>query len=104
VLVYTIDCLAAAVQNEKSFHSFYATPDDCEHNEIILVFPYLNWEQYAKRIVTLFDRGIYQFYSSVDARNGFCFTFRNWREGDKISTNGDVGGYRNNSLPNIWNL
>ena len=34
-----------------------------------LRFPY--WEEYAKVFITLFDRGIYQFYNSVDARNGF---------------------------------
>ena len=40
-------------------------------DDFVVVTPYESWEPYAKAFITTFDRGIYQFYNSVDARNGF---------------------------------
>ena len=67
-ILYTRDCLAS-VAKRRDMKDIFLGHEGGDDFVVICEFPY--WEEYAKSFITLFDRGIYQFYNSVDARNGF---------------------------------
>ncbi len=67
-IVYTRDCLNAVAQRKDMQNIFVGHEGG---DDFVVVTPYEFWEPYAKAFITTFDRGIYQFYNSVDARNGF---------------------------------
>jgi len=67
-ILYTRDCLVA-VANRKDMKDIFVAHEGGDDFVVVCDFPY--WETYAKAFITTFDRGIYQFYNSVDARNGF---------------------------------
>jgi GGDEF domain-containing protein len=67
-ILYTRDCLMA-VAKRKEMNNIFVGHEGGDDFIVICDFQY--WEEYAKLFITLFDRGIYQFYNSVDARNGF---------------------------------
>jgi GGDEF domain-containing protein len=67
-ILYTRDCLLN-VAKRKEMKNVFVGHEGGDDFVVICDFPY--WEEYAKLFITLFDRGIYQFYNSVDARNGF---------------------------------
>jgi diguanylate cyclase (GGDEF)-like protein len=68
VIVYTRDCLIAVAQRKDMPGCFVG---HFGGDDFIVVCPYEMWENFAKIFVTTFDRGIYQFYNSTDARNGY---------------------------------
>jgi GGDEF domain-containing protein len=67
-ILYTRDCLMA-VAKRKDMRNLFVGHEGGDDFVVICDFP--QWEDYAKLFITLFDRGIYQFYNSLDARNGF---------------------------------
>jgi GGDEF domain-containing protein len=67
-ILYTRDCLAS-VAKRRDMKDIFLGHEGGDDFVVICEFPY--WEEFAKSFITLFDRGIYQFYNSVDARNGF---------------------------------
>jgi GGDEF domain-containing protein len=67
-ILYTRDCLVA-IAKRKDMKDVFIGHEGGDDFVVVCEFPY--WEEYAKSFITLFDRGIYQFYNSVDARNGF---------------------------------
>lgn len=67
-ITYTRDCLIS-VSKRKDVQNIFVGHEGGD--DFVVVAPYDYWEIYAKAFVTTFDRGIYQFYNSVDARNGF---------------------------------
>jgi GGDEF domain-containing protein len=67
-ILYTRDCLIA-VAKRKEMKNIFVGHEGGDDFVVICDFEY--WEEFAKLFITLFDRGIYQFYSGVDARNGF---------------------------------
>ena len=67
-ILYTRDCLSS-VGKRKDMKDIFVGHEGGDDFVVICDFPY--WEEFAKSFITLFDRGIYQFYNSVDARNGF---------------------------------
>jgi GGDEF domain-containing protein len=67
-ILYTRDCLAAVAKRKDMKDIFIGHEGG---DDYVVVCEYQYWEEFAKAFITLFDRGIYQFYNSVDARNGF---------------------------------
>jgi GGDEF domain-containing protein len=67
-ILYTKDCLLAAA-SRKDMQNIFVGHEGGDDFVVICDYPY--WENFAKAFITTFDRGIYQFYNSVDARNGF---------------------------------
>ncbi len=67
-ITYTRDCLNAVAQRNDIANVFVGHEGG---DDFVVVTPYEYWEVFAKAFVTIFDRGIYQFYNTVDARNGF---------------------------------
>ena len=67
-IIYTRDCLNTVAQRKDMQNIFVGHEGG---DDFIVVTPYEFWELFAKAFITTFDRGIYQFYNSVDARNGF---------------------------------
>ena len=67
-ILYTRDCLIS-VSKRKDMKNVFVGHEGGDDFVVICDFVY--WEEFAKSFITLFDRGIYQFYNSVDARNGF---------------------------------
>ena len=67
-ILYTRDCLIS-VAKRKDMKEIFVGHEGGDDFVVICDFPF--WEDYAKSFITLFDRGIYQFYNNVDARNGF---------------------------------
>jgi GGDEF domain-containing protein len=67
-ILYTRDCLIS-VAKRKDMKDIFVGHEGGDDFVVICDFPF--WEDYAKSFITLFDRGIYQFYNNVDARNGF---------------------------------
>ena len=67
-ITYTRDCLNTVAQRKDMQNIFIGHEGG---DDFIVVTPYEFWELFAKAFITTFDRGIYQFYNSVDARNGF---------------------------------
>ena len=67
-ILYTRDCLNTVAQRNDIQNTFVGHEGG---DDFVVVAPYECWELFAKSFITTFDRGIYQFYNSVDARNGF---------------------------------
>jgi GGDEF domain-containing protein len=67
-IMYTRDCLMAVAQRRDMQDIFIGHEGG---DDFVVVCPYQFWETFAKAFITTFDRGIYQFYNGVDARNGF---------------------------------
>lgn len=67
-ILYTRDCLNA-VAKRKDIKDAFIGHEGGDDFVVILDFEY--WEIFAKAFITTFDRGIYQFYNAIDARNGF---------------------------------
>lgn len=67
-ILYTRDCLVA-VSKRKDVADVYIGHEGGDDFVVVIDFNY--WEIFAKAFISTFDRGIYQFYTSVDARNGF---------------------------------
>lgn len=77
-ILYTRDCLVA-VAKRKDIKDAFIGHEGGDDFVVILDFEY--WEIFAKAFITTFDRGIYQFYNAVDARNGFIESVN--RQGDR---------------------
>lgn len=67
-LLYTRDCLVAASKRRDVSDVFVGHEGG---DDFVVVIEYDYWEIFAKAFITTFDRGVFQFYNSVDARNGF---------------------------------
>jgi diguanylate cyclase (GGDEF)-like protein len=67
-IMYTRDCLLTVAQRKDMQNIFVGHEGG---DDFVVVSPYEYWENYCKNFITMFDRGIYQFYNSIDARNGF---------------------------------
>jgi len=67
-ILYTRDCLTSVGQRKDMKDVFVGHEGG---DDFVVVTPYEYWELFAKAFITTFDRGIYQFYNSIDARNGF---------------------------------
>lgn len=67
-ILYTRDCLVQVSKRADVKDVFVGHEGG---DDFVVVCGYEFWELYAKNFITTFDRGIYQFYNSVDARNGF---------------------------------
>ncbi len=67
-ILYTRDCLLSA-SKRRDVRSVFVGHEGGD--DFVIVCDYEFWEVVAKTFITNFDRGIYQFYNPVDARNGF---------------------------------
>jgi diguanylate cyclase (GGDEF)-like protein len=67
-ILYTKDCLLATSKRKDVANVFIGHEGG---DDFVVVVDFEYWETYAKSFISTFDRGIYQFYTSVDARNGF---------------------------------
>jgi GGDEF domain-containing protein len=67
-IIYTRDCLDSVAKRDDSQNIFIGHEGG---DDFIVVTPFESWEVFAKAFITTFDRGIYQFYNNIDARNGF---------------------------------
>jgi GGDEF domain-containing protein len=67
-ILYTRDCLMAMGKRKDMKNVFVGHEGG---DDFVIICDYQYWEEIAKSFITLFDRGIYQFYNSIDARNGF---------------------------------
>ncbi|MBD3393382.1 MAG: HAMP domain-containing protein [Chitinivibrionales bacterium] len=67
-ILYTRDCLMTVAQRKDMQNVFVGHEGG---DDFVVVCGYEFWEAFAKHFITTFDRGIYQFYNSIDARNGF---------------------------------
>jgi diguanylate cyclase (GGDEF)-like protein len=82
VILYARDCLVAVAQRKDMQGSFVG---HFGGDDFMVVCPYDYWENFAKAFVTTFDRGIYQFYNSTDARNGFIESVNRQGQRQKFS-------------------
>jgi diguanylate cyclase (GGDEF)-like protein len=67
-ILYTRDCLLSVPKRLNMRNVFIGHEGG---DDFVVITDYEQWENYAKAFLTTFDRGIHQFYNSVDARNGF---------------------------------
>jgi GGDEF domain-containing protein len=67
-ILYTRDCLMAVAKRKDVADVFIGHEGG---DDFVVVIDFNYWEIFAKAFISTFDRGIYQFYTSVDARNGF---------------------------------
>lgn len=67
-ILYTRDCLNAAAKRNDVSNVFVGHEGG---DDFVVVTPFDCWEAFAKAFISTFDRGIYQFYTTVDAKNGF---------------------------------
>ncbi|MBN1308607.1 MAG: HAMP domain-containing protein [Chitinispirillaceae bacterium] len=67
-ILYTRDCLTATAKRKDVANVFIGHEGG---DDFVVVIDFDYWEIFAKSFVSTFDRGVYQFYTSVDARNGF---------------------------------
>ena len=67
-ILYTRDCLIAGAKRKDVKNVFVGHEGG---DDFVVIIDYDYWEVFAKAFITTFDRGIYQFYNNVDARNGF---------------------------------
>ncbi len=67
-ILYTRDCLNT-VAKRNDVHDVFVGHEGGD--DFVVITPFDCWEIYSKAFITTFDRGIYQFYNSQDARNGF---------------------------------
>lgn len=67
-ILYTRDCLIAASKRKDVSDVFVAHEGG---DDFVVITPFECWENFAKSFISTFDRGVYQFYTSVDNKNGF---------------------------------
>lgn len=67
-ILYTRDCLNAAAKRKDVTEVFVGHEGG---DDFVVVLPFDYWENFAKAFIGTFDRGIYQFYTTIDAKNGF---------------------------------
>jgi diguanylate cyclase (GGDEF)-like protein len=67
-ILYTRDCLLSVPKRSNMRNVFIGHEGG---DDFVAITDYEHWELYAKSFLTTFDRGVHQFYNSVDARNGF---------------------------------
>lgn len=67
-ILYTRDCLITSSKRKDMKNIFVGHEGG---DDFVVVCDYEYWEPFAKSFITTFDRGVYQFYNSIDARNGF---------------------------------
>jgi diguanylate cyclase (GGDEF)-like protein len=67
-ILYTRDCLMSVAKRNNLRNVFVGHEGG---DDFVVITDYEQWELYAKTFITTFDRGVHQFYNSVDARNGF---------------------------------
>ena len=67
-ILYTRDCLLTAAKRKDIRNVFVGHEGG---DDFVVVTEFEHWEIFAKSFITSFDRGIFQFYNSIDARNGF---------------------------------
>ena len=67
-ILYTRDCLTTVAKRNDVANVFIGHEGG---DDFVAVVDFEYWETFAKSFISTFDRGIYQFYTSVDARNGF---------------------------------
>ena len=67
-ILYTRECLLGVAKRKDMKNVFVGHEGG---DDFVVICEHQYWEEYAKAFVTFFDRGIYQFYNSIDARNGF---------------------------------
>jgi diguanylate cyclase (GGDEF)-like protein len=67
-ILYTRDCLVATAKRKDVSNVFIGHEGG---DDFVVVTDFECWETFAKSFISTFDRGVYQFYTSVDARNGF---------------------------------
>jgi GGDEF domain-containing protein len=67
-ILYTRDCLVAASKRKDVANAFIGHEGG---DDFVVIIDYEYWEIFAKAFITTFDRGVFQFYNSIDARNGF---------------------------------
>ena len=67
-ILYSRDCLLSVAKRKDMKNVFVGHEGG---DDFVVVCEYEFWESFAKNFITTFDRGIYQFYNSVDARNGY---------------------------------
>ncbi len=77
-ILYTRDCLVSVAKRKDMRNVFVGHEGG---DDFVVVCDYSCWEQFAKAFITTFDRGVYQFYNSVDARNGFIESIN--RQGER---------------------
>ncbi|KMQ51599.1 response regulator receiver modulated diguanylate cyclase [Chitinispirillum alkaliphilum] len=66
-ILYTRDCMLTVAKRKDLKNVFVGHEGG---DDFVIVCPFEYWETIAKAFITTFDRGIYQFYNSTDARNG----------------------------------
>jgi len=67
-ILYTRDCLLS-VAKRKDMNEMFVGHEGGD--DFVVICPFEFWETFANAFITTFDRGIYQFYNSIDARNGY---------------------------------
>jgi GGDEF domain-containing protein len=67
-ILYTRDCLDVAAKRKDVADIFIGHEGG---DDFVVVTPFECWEIFAKTFISTFDRGIYQFYTTVDNKNGF---------------------------------
>lgn len=67
-ILYTRDCLIAVSKRKDVKNAFVCHEGG---DDFVVIIDYEYWEIFAKAFITTFDRGVFQFYNSIDARNGF---------------------------------
>ncbi len=67
-ILYTKDCLLAVTKRKDVKNVFVGHEGG---DDFVVITDFECWENFAKAFISTFDRGIYQFYTSIDARNGF---------------------------------
>lgn len=67
-ILYTRDCLVSVAKRDDMKNIFLGHEGG---DDFVVICDFEYWERFAKAFTTTFDRGIYQFYNSTDARNGF---------------------------------
>jgi diguanylate cyclase (GGDEF)-like protein len=67
-ILYTRDCLLS-VSKRNNLQNIFVGHEGGD--DFVVISDYEQWEIFAKTFITTFDRGIHQFYNSVDAKNGF---------------------------------
>ncbi|NLW31799.1 MAG: HAMP domain-containing protein [Fibrobacter sp.] len=67
-LLYTRDCLVEAGKHKGGNDIFIGHEGG---DDFVVVIGYQFWQEYTKALIMNFDRNIYQFYNSTDARNGY---------------------------------
>lgn len=67
-ILYTRDCLMATAKRKDVANVFVGHEGG---DDFVVVIDFNYWEIFAKSFISTFDRGVYQFYTNIDAKNGF---------------------------------